>query len=41
MPFELAPEWVHVQYAEGAQFTEVYGFVGSQGMGGVRFVPKG
>src|SRR2546429_9854615 len=44
MPFELAPEWVHVQYAESAQFTEVYGFVGSQGMvnlEGVRFVPKG
>jgi pimeloyl-ACP methyl ester carboxylesterase len=42
--FELAPEWVHVQYAEAAQFTEVYGFAGTQGMvncEGVRFVPKG
>jgi len=42
--FEIAPEWVHVQYSEAAQFTEVYGFVGSQGMvnlEGVRFVPKG
>ena len=44
MIFEIAPEWVHVQYGEAAQFTEVYGFVGSQGMvnlEGVRFVPKG
>jgi pimeloyl-ACP methyl ester carboxylesterase len=44
MPFEPAAEWVHVQYAESAQFTEVYGFVGSQGavnLEGVRFVPKG
>ena len=44
MIFEIAPEWVHVQYSEAAQFTEVYGFVGSQGMvnlEGVRFVPKG
>jgi pimeloyl-ACP methyl ester carboxylesterase len=42
--FEIAPEWVHVQRSEAAQFTEVYGFVGSQGMvnlEGVRFVPKG
>jgi pimeloyl-ACP methyl ester carboxylesterase len=42
--FEIAPEWVHVQYGEPAQFTEVYGFVGSQGLvnlEGVRFVPKG
>jgi len=42
--FEIAPEWVHVQHSEAAQFTEVYGFVGSQGMvnlEGVRFVPKG
>jgi len=41
---EVAPEWVHVQYAETAKFTEVYGFSGSQGMvhcEGVRFVPKG
>ena len=44
MSFEIAPEWVHVQYAETAQFTEVYGFAGSQGavnLEGVRFVPKG
>jgi pimeloyl-ACP methyl ester carboxylesterase len=42
--FELAPEWVHVQYAEQAQFTEIYGFAGTQGAvncEGVRFVPKG
>jgi pimeloyl-ACP methyl ester carboxylesterase len=35
---------VHVQYQESAQFTEVYGFAGSQGAvncEGVRFVPKG
>ena len=44
MILEIAPEWVHVQYSEPAQFTEVYGFVGSQGavnLEGVRFVPKG
>jgi pimeloyl-ACP methyl ester carboxylesterase len=42
--FVIAPEWVHVQYAESAQFTEVYGFAGSQGAvncEGVRFIPKG
>jgi len=42
--FEVAPEWVHVQYQESAKFTEVYGFAGSQGSvncEGVRFVPKG
>jgi pimeloyl-ACP methyl ester carboxylesterase len=42
--FEIAPEWVHVQYPESAKFTEVYGFSGSQGMvncEGLRFVPKG
>jgi pimeloyl-ACP methyl ester carboxylesterase len=42
--FVIAPEWVHVQYAESAQFTEVYGFAGSQGAvncEGVRFLPKG
>ena len=42
MNFEVAPEWVHIQYAETAKFTEVYGFAGSQGMvncEGVRFVP--
>ena len=44
MTFEIAPEWVHVQYAETAKFTEVYGFSGSQGMvncEGLRFLPKG
>ena len=44
MTFSVAPEWVHVQYAETAKFTEVYGFAGSQGMvncEGVRFLPKG
>ena len=44
MSFEVAPEWVHVQYQESAKFTEVYGFAGSQGpvnCEGVRFVPKG
>jgi pimeloyl-ACP methyl ester carboxylesterase len=42
--FEIAPEWVHVQYSEASQFTEVYGFAGTQGTvncEGVRFVPKG
>jgi len=42
--FEVAPEWVHVQYKEAARFTEVYGFAGTQGAincEGVRFVPKG
>jgi pimeloyl-ACP methyl ester carboxylesterase len=42
--FEVAPEWVHVQYAEAAQFTEVYGFAGTQGTvncEGLRFAPKG
>ena len=44
MNFEITPEWVHVQYAETSQFTEVYGFAGTQGAvncEGVRFVPKG
>lgn len=44
MNFEVAPEWVHVQYGESSQFTEVYGFAGSQGAvncEGVRYVPKG
>lgn len=44
MSFEVAPEWVHVAYQETAQFTEVYGFAGTQGtvnLEGVRFVPKG
>jgi pimeloyl-ACP methyl ester carboxylesterase len=42
--FDVMPEWVHVQYAETAQFTEVYGFAGSQGtvnLEGVRLTPKG
>jgi alpha-beta hydrolase superfamily lysophospholipase len=42
--FDVVPEWVHVQYAEEAQFTEVYGFAGSQGavnLEGVRLVPRG
>ena len=44
MIFEIVPEWVHVQYAENAQFREIYGFAGSQGMvncEGIRYVPKG
>ena len=44
MSFDIAPEWVHIQHAEQAKFTEVYGFSGSQGMvncEGVRFIPKG
>jgi pimeloyl-ACP methyl ester carboxylesterase len=44
MSHEVAPEWVHVQYSESARFTEVYGFVGSQGTvncEGVCYVPKG
>ena len=43
MSFPIAPEWVHVQYQESAQFTEVYGFAGTQGAvncEGVRFIPK-
>jgi pimeloyl-ACP methyl ester carboxylesterase len=42
--FEVAPEWVHIQYPETAQFREVYGFAGASGMvnlEGIRFVPKG
>ncbi|HVL37676.1 MAG TPA: alpha/beta hydrolase [Burkholderiales bacterium] len=44
MTYEVAPQWVHVQYDESAQFTEVYGFVGSQGTvncEGVLYVPRG
>src|SRR2546422_9161493 len=44
MTHEVQPEWVHVQYNETSQFTEVYGFVGSQGTvncEGLRYVPKG
>jgi alpha-beta hydrolase superfamily lysophospholipase len=42
--FEVAPEWVHLQYAETSQFTEVYGFSGSQGkvnVEGLRLLPFG
>ena len=42
--FEVRPEWVHLQYAETAQFTETYGFAGTQGMvnlEGIRYVPEG
>ncbi len=42
--FDYRPEWVHIQYPETAQFTETYGFSGSQGMvniEGIRFVPEG
>jgi pimeloyl-ACP methyl ester carboxylesterase len=42
--YEIAAEWVHVQYPENAQFREVYGFSGSQGMvncEGIRYTPKG
>jgi len=44
MSYEISAEWVHVQYAEQAKFTEVYGFAGTQGIvncEGVRYVPKG
>ena len=44
MSHEISPEWVHVQYAERSQFTEVYGFAGTQGTvncEGVRYVPRG
>ncbi|HEX6157321.1 MAG TPA: alpha/beta hydrolase [Burkholderiales bacterium] len=40
---DVTPEWVHIQYPETAQFREVYGFSGSQGMvncEGVRFLPQ-
>ncbi|HVJ24375.1 MAG TPA: alpha/beta hydrolase, partial [Burkholderiales bacterium] len=42
MTRDVTPEWVHIQYPETAQFREVYGFSGSQGMvncEGVRFLP--
>ncbi len=42
--YELAPEWVHVQFKETSQFTEVYGFSGNQGavnLEGVRLLPRG
>ena len=40
MTLDVTPEWVHIQYPESAQFREVYGFAGSQGMvnlEGIRF----
>jgi pimeloyl-ACP methyl ester carboxylesterase len=40
----VTPEWVHIQYPETAQFREVYGFAGAQGMvnlEGIRFLPEG
>jgi hypothetical protein len=42
--FEVESEWVHVRFAETSQFTEVYGFAGSQGtvnLEGVRYLPRG
>ncbi len=42
--FEIRPEWVHLQYAETAQFTETYGFAGAHGMvnlEGIRYLPEG
>jgi pimeloyl-ACP methyl ester carboxylesterase len=42
--FEVDSEWVHVRFAETSQFTEVYGFAGSQGtvnLEGVRYLPRG
>lgn len=44
MSYEIQSEWVHVKFAETSQFTEVYGFSGSQGavnLEGVRLLPKG
>lgn len=43
MTSNVAHQWVHVSYAETSQFTETYGFVGSQGtvnLEGVLFRPK-
>ena len=43
MEYETTAEWVHIQYPETAQFREVYGFAGSQGMvnlEGIRFLPR-
>jgi pimeloyl-ACP methyl ester carboxylesterase len=42
--FNVQAEWVHLQYAEPAAFTETYGFSGSQGavnLEGIRFRPEG
>lgn len=44
MKAAVTHQWVHVSYAETAQFTETYGFVGSQGtvnLEGVLFTPPG
>lgn len=44
MNYDVEADWVHIQYPETAQFTEVYGFAGSQGMvnlEGIRFRPRG
>jgi hypothetical protein len=44
MPNIIKRQWVHISYAETAQFTETYGFVGSQGtvnLEGVLFQPHG
>lgn len=44
MQHEVITEWVHIAYEEKSQFTEVYGFSGSQGkvnVEGIRMTPKG
>ncbi|MFN0161799.1 MAG: alpha/beta hydrolase [Burkholderiales bacterium] len=41
---EIETDWVHVKFSETAQFNEVYGFSGSQGvinLEGVRLRPRG
>ena len=42
-PHHIASEWVHIQYRETAEFREVYGFAGGQGvvhLEGIRYLPK-
>ena len=42
--FDVQTEWVHLQYEERSEFTETYGFSGSQGavnLEGIRFRPQG
>jgi pimeloyl-ACP methyl ester carboxylesterase len=42
--FDVALEWVHLQYDEQTAFREVYGFASAQGkvnLEGIRFVPRG
>jgi len=42
--YAVRPEWVHVSYAETAEFREVYGFASAGGrvnLEGIRFVPEG